>query len=74
MSDMAEARQVGRDDVVAIGETRDEIAEHVARARKAMKQQQRRCAFGPGLAIKDLQAVYICGPIFVGSHWSSPGL
>ena len=35
---LAEARQVGRDDVEAIGEQRDEIPEHVARAREAVKQ------------------------------------
>ena len=39
---IAEAGQVGRDDVEAIGQKRDQIAEHVARARKAMQQQQLR--------------------------------
>ena len=44
---LAEARQIGRDDVKAIGQQRDEIAEHVARAREAVKQQQRRRIRGP---------------------------
>jgi hypothetical protein len=35
---LAEARQVGRDDVEAIGQKRYEVPEHVARAREAMKQ------------------------------------
>ena len=39
---LAEAGQIGRDDVKAIGKKRDEVAEHVARAREAVQQQQRR--------------------------------
>ena len=39
---VAEARQVGGDDVEAIGQKRDEVAEHVAGAREAVQQQQLR--------------------------------
>jgi hypothetical protein len=44
---LAEARQIGRDDVEAIGQQRDQIAEHVARAREAVQQQQLRRAGAP---------------------------
>ena len=60
---LAEARQVGRDDVEAIGQERDEVAEHVARAREAVQQQQLRRVGGAGLAIEDLEAVHIGGAI-----------
>ena len=69
---LAEARQVGRHDVETIGQMRDQIPEHVARAREAVKQQQRRCVGGAGLAIRDLQAVHIGGAVFDRSHWDSP--
>ena len=39
---VAEARQVGGDDMDAVGEQRDEVAEHVAGGREAMQQQQLR--------------------------------
>ncbi len=44
---LAEARQIGSDDVEAIGQQRDEVAEHVACARKAVQQQQLRRAGAP---------------------------
>ena len=68
----AEAGQVGRDDVEAIGQKRDQIPEHVARAWDAMEQQQRRRVGGSGLAIKDSHAVYIGRAIFDGGHCVSP--
>jgi hypothetical protein len=48
---------------------RDEIPEHVARAREAMKQEQHGCVGSPGLTVKDLQAVHIGGSVFDGGHW-----
>jgi hypothetical protein len=54
---LAEARQVRRDDVEAIGQKRDEIPEHVAGAREAMKQQQRRRVDSGGLSVEYLQSV-----------------
>ena len=71
---LAEAGQIGRDDVEAIREQRDQITEHVAGARKAMQQQQLRRIRRPGLAIEDLEAVHIGGPVFDGSHWPTPWL
>src|SRR6266540_1896773 len=69
---LAEARQVGRDDVETIGQKRDQIPEHVARAWEAMQQQQRRRGGGSGFAIKDFHAVYIGRAIFDGGHCISP--
>jgi hypothetical protein len=56
----------------AIGQKRDKIPEHMARAREAMKQQQRRRVSGPGLAIEDLQPVHVGRSIPDGSHCISP--
>jgi len=53
----AEAGQIGGDNVVAIGQQWDEIAEHVARAREAMQQQQPRSIGRARLAIEDGPAV-----------------
>ena len=69
---LAEARQVGGDDMEAIGQQRDEIAEHVTGARKAMEQQQLRRVRGAGLAIEDIEAVDIGGAIVDGGHGESP--
>jgi hypothetical protein len=69
---LAEAWQVGRDDVEAIGEERDEIPKHVARAGEAMKQQQRRRIGAPSLATEDHETVHVGRTIFDGSHCVSP--
>ncbi len=50
----AEARQVGRDDVEAVRQQRDQVAEHVRRAREAVQQQQGGSRAIAGLAIEDL--------------------
>ena len=65
---VAEARQVGRDDMEAVGEQRDEVAEHVAGAREAVQQQQLRRARRARLAIEDLAAVHLGGSIVDGGH------
>ncbi len=65
---LAEARQVRRDDVEAIGQQRDEVAEHVAGAREAVQQQQLRGARWARLAIEDVEAVHVGGAIGDGSH------
>ena len=41
---VAEAREIGSDDMEAVGEQRNEIAEHVAGCREAVQQQQLRSA------------------------------
>ena len=65
---LAEARQIGSDDVEAVGQQRDEIAEHVAGAREPVQQQQLRGAGRAGLAIEDVEAVHVGGSIFDGGH------
>src|SRR5262245_16039308 len=54
-----ETRQVGGYYVVVVGEGRDQVAEHVGRRRKSMKQEQRRRRVGPGFPVKDPKAIYI---------------
>src|SRR5882724_45558 len=71
---LAETWQVGRDDVEAIGQERDEVPEHMACAWEAMKQQQRGRAGSSGVAIEDLKAVHGDSAIFDGSHGASPSL
>src|SRR5262245_39049393 len=69
---LAETRQIGRDDVETIGQEGDEAPEHVARAGKAVKQHQIGRLGCSSRAIEDLQAVYVDGSIFDGSHHVSP--
>src|ERR1700678_2929999 len=64
----AEARQVGRDEPKAVGEHRNEIAEHVARGRKAMQQQENGSVCGAGLTVKHLEAVDVSGLVFDDGH------
>src|SRR5580698_3164212 len=64
----AEARQVGRDEPKAVGEHRNEIAEHVARGRKAMQQQKHGSVCGTRLTVKDLEAVDVSGLVFDDGH------
>ena len=54
-----EARQIGRHDMIVVGEFRDQVSEHVARAREAVEQQNGRASLVAGLAIEHLEAVYI---------------
>ena len=60
---LAEARIVRRDDMVAIRERRDQIAEHVRRGRKAVQQQHGRRVGGSGFAVEDIDAVDLDGAI-----------
>ena len=69
---VAEARQIGRDDVEAVGQQRDQVAEHVARAREAVQQQQLRRIRRARLAIEDLEAVHVGGAIGDGGHGAFP--
>jgi hypothetical protein len=54
--------------VKAIGEQRDEIAEHVPRAWEAVQQQQRRRIRTPCFAIEDFPSVDVGGAIGDGRH------
>jgi len=69
---LAEAWQVRRDDVEAIRQERDQIAKHVAGARKAVEQQQLRRIVGSSLAIEDLEAIHVGGLVPDRSHRVSP--
>ena len=71
---VAEARQIRRDHMEAVGEQRDQVAEHMARAREAVQQQQLRRARRARLAIEDLEAVHVGGAIGDGGHDASPFL
>ena len=68
MSDLPKPGRSGAIDMEAIGQKRDEVAEHVARAREAVKQQQLRGVGGARLAIEDLEAVHVGGSIVDGGH------
>ena len=54
---LSEARQVGRDHAEAPAKQRDEVAEHVARAREAVQQQDGRRRGVAGRAIEEFEAV-----------------
>ena len=69
---LAEARQVGSDDAEAIGQERDQIAEHVTRTGEAMEQQQLGSVGRACLAIEDVEAVYVGGAVLNGGHGVSP--
>ena len=71
---VAEARQIGRDDMESVGEQRDEVAEHMAGGREAVQQQQLRRAGRARLAVEDTAAVDLGGPIVDGGHLASPSV
>ena len=68
----AEPREIGRDDVKAVGQARDEVSEHVARAGKAMKQQQLGRLGIPGFAIEDVEPFDVDRAVSHGGHLNSP--
>ena len=49
--------------MVAVGELRDQIAEHMGRGREAVQEQHDRGAGWAGFAIEDLDAVDRFGPM-----------
>src|SRR5262249_9147477 len=57
---VAESWVVGREDVEAVGERRDQIAELVRRGGKAAEQQQLRVRRIPGLAVEDRDSLDLC--------------
>src|SRR5579871_1307741 len=68
----SEAGEIGRDDMEAIAQERDEVAEHVTRAREAMEQQKLGSADRARLTIEDIEAVDVSGAIFDDGHVDSP--
>jgi len=69
---VSEARQIGSHHVEAVGQERDQVAEHMAGGREAVQQQQLRGARRARLAVEDVAAVHIGGPIVDGSHGAFP--
>lgn len=55
----AEAGQVGRDNVKIVREFRDQVAEHVARRGKAMKEKHCRCLKIARLTVEDFDTAHI---------------
>src|SRR5262249_35466229 len=53
---VAEARVVGREDVEAVGEGRDQVPELMRRGGEAAEQEQLRARRGTGFAVEDVQA------------------
>src|SRR5262249_39204629 len=68
----AESREVGRDDMEAIGQERDQIAEHMARTREAMEQQQLGSFDCTCLTIENIEAVHVGGAVSDGGHADPP--
>ena len=66
----AEAREVGRDGVKAVGQAWDEIPEHVARAGKAVEEQQVWRLGIAGFAIEDVEPFDVDRAV---SHWGHLG-
>ena len=64
----SEAGQVGRDDMQAVGQAGNEVAEHVARAGEAVEQQQRGRLGIPGFAVEDIEPVDGDRAIANGNH------
>jgi len=56
---VSEARVVGRDKVIAIGEPSKERLEHPRRRWKSVQEKNRRRVFRSGLSVKDGQAIYL---------------
>src|SRR5690606_6722815 len=64
------AEVVRGDDVVAVGQQRDEVAEHERAGRVAVQQDDRGRVGGAGLPVEDLVAVDCGGPVVYGVHGS----
>ena len=69
---LAEAGQVGRDQVKLVGQERYQVAEHVARRRVAVQQQQRGRVGRPGLPVEHAQTVHVGRAVGDVSHVSPP--
>src|SRR5215831_16481382 len=68
----AESRQVGSDDMETIVEARNEVAEHMARTRKSVKQQQLRGLRRARLPIEDMETINVGRAVPDGGHGDAP--
>ena len=64
---LTEPRKVRRDDMKSVGKERDQVAEHVARAREAVQQQQHRRISWARLAIENLETIDIGRAVLGGA-------
>ncbi|BDV40062.1 hypothetical protein DSM21852_33150 [Methylocystis bryophila] len=69
---VAEPRQIGRDEMEAIGQKRDEVAKHMSRSRKPVEQQQLWAASRPRFTVKDTETVDVGGFVSDGGHGDAP--
>ena len=70
---LSEAGQVGSDHTVAVGQRADQVAEHVARRREAMQQQDDGRFDGTGLSVEDVHVADTLGAIVGGGNAVSLG-
>src|SRR5215831_12217201 len=69
---LTKPRKVRRDHKKSVGEQRNQIAKHVARAREAVQQQQLRCIGWPRFTIEDLETVNIGRAVSQMHHENPP--
>src|SRR5262249_20671753 len=69
---LTKARQVGRYEMKGVGEKRNQIAEHVAGARKPVQQQQGWSLSPAGFAIRNLEAANLSKAIINLLHRNLP--
>jgi len=60
---VAESWIVRCDQTIAVGQQRDEIAEHMRGGRKSMQQEDRRQVRAAGLPVEDFNVLDRCGPV-----------
>src|SRR5262249_15861628 len=60
---VAEARVVGGEHAVAVGQGRDQVAEHLRVGREAVQQEYCRRVLWPGLAVEDVQVTDLDRPV-----------
>ena len=75
---LTKARIVRRDDSIAVGEKRHQIAEHMRRRREPMQQNDYWAVFWTGFAVEDVHTIDRCDPVvtvtgacWVMAAWSS---
>jgi hypothetical protein len=69
---IAEAREVGGDDMEAIDQKGNQIPEHVTGAREAVQKQEFWRAGDAGFAIEDLETIHVDGTVLDDGHGASP--
>src|ERR1700678_4144023 len=69
---LPEPGQVRRNDVETVREQRDQIPEHVAGTREAVKQQQLGCLGSAGFAVEHLPTLDVDRTVVDGAHRVSP--